>query len=251
MNRIARAATILAMTAFALLSLGCASRGPVRVAVYADEGAMEPYITAAQDAVRADGMRCERIVADDVRSGALKSYDVVIFPGGTGNGLAASLGEEGGAAVTEFARDGGGVIGVCAGGYLCAVGYNDGTARVELVNARLWDLDNWARGEGTVDIDLARSGTRATLRFENAPVFEPAGREDLPPYETIARFASDPAGTPTGRESIAGHDAIVAAPFGKGRVVLFGPHPELTPGQEHLLQRAVRWTAGRTDSPVD
>ncbi len=241
------AITLLAMT---LVSPGCSSRTPLRVAVYSDAGAMEPYITAAETTVRSENVPCERILAEDVRGGDLDDFDVVIFPGGSGNGLAESLGEDGGAAVTEFVRDGGGVIGLCAGGYLCAIGYNEKTSRVELINARVWDLDNWARGEGIAEVKLDESEEPVRLHFENAPVFEPGIRDDLPPYVSLGRFVSDPAGEPPGRDSIAGRDAIVASSFGEGRVVLFGPHPELTSGQGHLLPNAVQWAAGRSEKPL-
>lgn len=42
-----------------------------------------------------------------------------------------------------------------------------------------------------------------------------------------------------------GRDAIVAAGFGEGRVVVFGPHPELTPELNHWLVNAVIWAAGQ------
>jgi anti-sigma factor ChrR (cupin superfamily) len=41
-----------------------------------------------------------------------------------------------------------------------------------------------------------------------------------------------------------GRDAVIAAPCGKGRVVAFGPHAELSPGLHHWLCSAVRWSAG-------
>jgi len=241
----------LMMMALLLLPLalaGCVARGPVRTAVYADAGAEEPYIGDVVTALASDAITCDRIMQADVVSGKLAAYDVIVFPGGTGNGLAKSLGSEGCATVTEFAKQGGGVIGICAGGYLCAEGYNEQTRQLELVNARLWDLDHWERGEGTTELELV-GGERATLRFENAPIFEPGSRTDLPAYVALAHFVSDPAGEPTGRASIAGHAAAVAAPFGQGRVVLFGPHPERTPGQEYLLRNAALWAAGRMDTP--
>src|SRR5690606_15231024 len=77
------------------------------------------------------------------------------------------------------------------------------------------------------------------------PVFEPGKKGlDLPPYVPLAIFVSDVVAEPQGRESMVGHDAIIAAPYHKGRVVLFGPHPELTPGLEPLFQSALKWAAG-------
>jgi hypothetical protein len=223
---------------------------PLRVAIYADEGAMEPYISKAAEAAESAGMTVSRVKAADIVGGALADRDVIVFPGGTGNGQAKSLGEGGSDAVRTFAMKGGGVIGVCAGGYLLAEGYNEGTNRLELINARLWDLDNWERGEGFVTIRPLGSDDAELLkiRFENAPVFEPGQKGlELPPYVSLAKFATDVVPDPEGRESMAGHDAIIAAPYHDGRVVMFGPHPELTPGLEHLFQSALRWAGGEGD----
>jgi hypothetical protein len=49
---------------------------------------------------------------------------------------------------------------------------------------------------------------------------------------------------------MAGRDAVVAAPLGEGRLVVFGPHPELSPGVEHWLQNAVRWSAGEGSDAI-
>ncbi len=231
-------------------ALACSAK-PIRVAVYADEGAMEPYISKAAEAAESAGMTVTRVKAADIVGGALEEQDVIVFPGGTGNGLARSLGESASPIVREFAARGGGVIGVCAGGYLLAEGYNEGTNRLELINAQLWDLDNWARGEGTVQIRRADQpdSDPITIKFENAPVFEPGKKGlDLPPYVPLAKFVTDVVAEPQGRESMAGHDAIIAAPYGEGRVVLFGPHPELTPGLEPLFQNALKWAARKGDA---
>ncbi len=235
-------AAIALMTAHSLLRAE-----PLRVAVYADEGAMEPYISKAAGAAESAGMMVSRVKASDIVAGALDEHDVIVFPGGTGNGLARSLGEDASPIVREFAAGGGGVIGVCAGGYLLAEGYNEDTNRLELINARLWDLSNWARGQGSVTIRPTEDpdAEPVLIRFENAPVFEPGTKGlDLPPYVSLARFVSDVVAEPEGRESMAGHDAIIAARYGEGRVVLFGPHPELTPGLEPLFQSALLWAAG-------
>lgn len=37
-----------------------------------------------------------------------------------------------------------------------------------------------------------------------------------------------------------GSPAIIAASYGRGRVILFSPHPDIAPGLESWLIRAVR-----------
>lgn len=239
---------LLAMMTTIAMPLSLSAR-ELRVAIYADEGAMEPYIAATGEVAASAGMEVTRVTAADLASGALSHQDVIVFPGGTGNGQARSLGEEGAAAVRGFAEAGGGVIGICAGGYLLVEGYNEDTRRIELIAARLWDLSNWARGTGMVDVRAGEGAEPLRMHFENGAVFERTeGLAALPPYAPLAEFASDVVPEPEGRESMAGKDAIIAAPFGEGRVVLFGPHPELTPGLEDLLVNALRWAAGEGEA---
>ena len=45
-------------------------------------------------------------------------FDVLVFPGGSGNGQATALGESGLAAVRAFVTAGGGYIGTCGGAFL-------------------------------------------------------------------------------------------------------------------------------------
>ena len=39
--------------------------------------------------------------------------------------------------------------------------------------------------------------------------------------------------------------AIVAAPFGRGRVLSISPHPEFTPELHPMIADAVRWVRGQ------
>jgi len=247
--RFAILVTILALTFAQRLF----AADPLRIAIYADAGAMEPYITKAADAATSAGMAVSRVTAQDIVEGVLSAQDAIVFPGGTGGGLARSLGAAASPIVREFVAGGGGVIGICAGGYLLSDGYSEDTNRLELINAGRWDSDNWARGEGFVEIQPTGSDEAKPLRirFENAPVFVPSKKGlDLPPYVSLATFRTDLTAEPVNRESIVGKDAIIAAPYGKGRVVLFGPHPELTPGLEQHYQNALRWVAGEGDGVI-
>ena len=47
-----------------------------------------------------------------------EAFDVLVFPGGSGNGQAAALGEAGLVAVRNFVAQGGGYIGTCGGAFL-------------------------------------------------------------------------------------------------------------------------------------
>lgn len=216
----------------------------------------------------APGLAADRISTEVLLTERLKDYDVIVFPGGTGGGQASLLGVEGGRAVTRFVAEGKGVVGICAGGYLVMEGWGPATRAIELINARNWagENGNWARGEKFITVHVLPPGTppaeittapitmsavdeatSRTMWYENGPIFVPASVDGLPSYTPLVRFVTDLTrkGAPAGM--MAGRDAVVAAPFGKGRVVAFSPHPELSPGLNHWLINAVRWAAAGND----
>ena len=224
----------------------------LRVGLFADAVATDRRSREGVERVvkTAKDMKIERVTSQTITSKELNDFDVLIFPGGSGNGEASALGAEGGAAVEEFVARGKGYIGICAGSYLMNEGWNEKTKCVELINAYCFDLDNWARGEGWIKVKFAEPFgdllTSETIWYENGPIFAPAAL-DLPAYTSLAKFATDytAKGAPTGM--MIDHDAIVAAPYRKGRVVGFSPHPELSPAFNSMLLSAIRWAAAGDD----
>jgi hypothetical protein len=77
------------------------------------------------------------------------------------------------------------------------------------------------------------------VAYENGPVIGPIQRDDMPPYRTLARFTSEVAenGSPPG--IMTGAPAMAEGTFGKGRVIIFSPHPERTPGLERIVPLAL------------
>ena len=190
-----------------------------------------------------------QVNVEELRAG-LNEFDVIIFPGGTGSGQGRALTVDGAKQISEYTRNGGGVIAICAGGYLVAEGYSDETRAIELVNAKLWDGENWERGESFIKVATVANGdsnSTHTMWFENGPIFVPAGRDDLPAYTPLVRYVTDMSAPDAPSDMMKGRDAIIAAPFGKGRVIVFGPHPELSPEVNHWLVNAVHWAAGNGD----
>ena len=125
---------------------------------------------------------------------------------------------------------GGGFVGLCAGAYLASSGYD---WSLGILDALVVDREHWARGRGEVDVHFTPAGRvaasagalRADLRYVNGPLYEPAGREDLPDYEVWATYESEinTNGAPEG--VMLGKPAIVLGEFGAGRVVATGHRP--------------------------
>jgi glutamine amidotransferase-like uncharacterized protein len=227
-----------------------AATKPIRVALYADSGAAKTGSPKVKESLpKEEGFDLQLVTAEQIRAGALKDFDVLIQPGGSGSKQASTLGEEGRQCVKQFVAKGGGYIGICAGSYLASANY---PWSLNLLDARVVDTEHWARGTGNVTINLTRAGRQAlgaeqdqcTIYYGQGPLLAPAEKKDINDYEQLASYETEIAkrGAPTG--VMKGTTAIARASYEKGRVQCFSPHPEKTPGLEPFLQAAVRWAAG-------
>jgi glutamine amidotransferase-like uncharacterized protein len=227
---------------------------PIRVALYADSGAAKAGSPKVKESLPSErGFELKLVTADQIRAGALKEFDVLIQPGGSGSKQASTLGEEGRKCVRDFVANGGGYIGICAGSYLASAHY---PWSLNLLDARVVDTEHWARGTGNVTINLTRTGRESlgskveqcTIYYGQGPLLAPGEKEDILDYEPLASYETEIAkrGAPTG--VMKGTTAIARATYEKGRVQCFSPHPEKTPGLEPFLQAAVRWVAEKKTS---
>jgi hypothetical protein len=188
------------------------------------------------------------LTAADIRDGALDRIDVLLVPGGSGSKQADELEEKGREAIRAFVRRGGGYVGFCAGAYLASAQYS---WSLHLLDAKVIDREHWARGTGSVKIklngagrDLLGSSEIVDIYYGQGPLLGPADSPDIPDFEALAWYETEIAknGAPSG--VMKGTVAVARAPFGKGRVFCFSPHPESTDGLDYFVERAVEWAAG-------
>src|SRR5687767_8592073 len=100
------------------LSTAFAADGPIRVALYDDEGAAGKGVPKVAEILGDPARFTVTIFKAAEVTAALKEADVVIFTGGSGSKQGNAIGEAGRAEVQRFVRDGGGYVGICAGAYL-------------------------------------------------------------------------------------------------------------------------------------
>jgi glutamine amidotransferase-like uncharacterized protein len=228
---------------------------PIRVAVYQGPGAgpsRNDLMTVLGAAKGAPALAVSSVTPEAIRDGKLKDFDVLIHPGGSGGGQGRALEAQGREAVREFVRNGGGFIGICAGAYLATDDYD---WSLGLIEARAVDRKHWARGKGTVEVELSPAakeffGTGAApiaIHYAQGPLL---GRREwdnplAPEYESLGIYRTGIAekGAPEG--IMPGTSAIVRTMFEKGRVFAFSPHPEMTDGLGFMVERAVNWVAKR------
>lgn len=256
---------------------------PIRVAEYVGAGSdwFNPQLSAGKSLRilnAAPGFANVTLLHDeDALVAQLKpgAFDVVFFPGGSGGGEKKSLGIKGAASVQAFVKAGGGYLGICAGAYLAEplglIKYKkmepwdrgDGDVLVQWEQAGRdalqlgpeHDFPGWGLGDGPAHAgNLSASAfapnTNMTLHYGQGPIF---ANEDSPAYTRLATYKTEihklhPKET-TGE--MVGTAAVITALYGKGRVLLSSPHPELTsqPGRKPIIERYARYAARRDFAP--
>ncbi len=223
---------------------------PVRVALFNDERAGDDPVRRLSDLLEQEtSCTLQLVTPEDIHTGILNRFDVVIFPGGSGIAQAEALGKNGKRAVRAFIRNGGGYVGICAGAFLATAGHD---WSLGLVNANALTGERGVPGHGTVDVKLIDTGKRIfgdgprtlDMLYSGGPILSHARRSDLPRYVTLATFRTEVWRYEPQKGTMADTPAIIAGCFGKGHVILFSPHPETTEGLESLVRRAVMATAG-------
>lgn len=223
---------------------------PVRVAIFSGKGAPLDGVVNVENRIRSiPGATVTRVSAEKMGTIDLTAFDVVVFSGGSGSAQAEAIGAAGRHNVREFVRGGGGYLGICAGAYLACANYS---WSLGLINASTVS-SKWRRGRGFMDAEVTPAGQALLgavpgtfkIRYANGPIIKPGGRPDLPPYTTVAVFRSEIAENETPAGVMVDSPAQALGTFGRGRVFISSPHPENTPGLEHVVPRAILWASGR------
>lgn len=234
----------------------------IDVALYDSAGASAKGITNLSRLLgQSEGISVVRVGPSDMTAAVLKPFEVVLFPGGSGSKQGRAIGEEGREVVRSFVKRGNGVVGICAGAFLCSSHY-DWSLRV--INTAVFNKtveipgvgrkSMWYRG-ATQDVQMELEGAAAAIlgksgdvkvRYHNGPIISVGKAADLPLYTPLAWFRSEVSKYEPQKGTMINTPAIVVADFGKGRVLSVSPHPEATPGLESMIVNGVRWAAGKT-----
>lgn len=227
----------------------CYAQSAYRAAVFRDHGVSDTCALATLQILNnAPDFTASFISAHEIRNGGLKDFDVVLFPGGTGSGESKALGDEGWIALRAFLEEGGGYLGTCAGAYLALVNLERESGR--LIDAELQEGE-WERGEAILKVELSNEGKKVLgdiegwidIVYQNGPVFHPANYDKLTPYSVLMYFRTETAENNAPRGVQVNSPAIAYGPYGKGRVIICSPHPELTPNMSFIVPKLVKFAA--------
>jgi glutamine amidotransferase-like uncharacterized protein len=217
---------------------------PIRIAIYEGVGSVKEGVGHVEAGVKLiPDATIERLPAKEFATRDLSKFDVVIFSAGTASAQAKDIGDAGRQKVRRYVEQGGAYLGICAGAYLACAEFDWG---LQLINAHTIS-DKWQRGEGTVEMQLTSEGRKLfgkveapmKVRYENGPLIGQFDREGMPPFRTLATYSTEIAENDSPVGIMKDSPAMAEAPFGKGRVIIFSPHPENTPGLERILPLAI------------
>ncbi|MFH1466220.1 MAG: BPL-N domain-containing protein [Pseudomonadota bacterium] len=245
---------------------------PPRVAIYDDTAgpfasAWAPGLDAMEAAVLAAGYEPTRIGRDDLNDtpGLLHGFDALLFGGGYAYpGYTVHISAAGKARIQEFVAAGGAFVGICAGAYFAcdSLAYEG----AEFGDESGYDLDLYPGvcGGPVSEVSSYPTWAPATLDFAGHEAYEGFAAA---PFQRQLFYAGGPyfEAPPAGAEVLASYDdtgphqglaAVIAVPYGAGRVVLWGPHPEVLEVDEpsdvtmdarnrELYARVVGWAASK------
>jgi len=175
-----------------------------------------------------------------INSATLTGYNVLAMPGGSGGYDYLHSSSISGTAIRNFIASGKGYIGICAGAYSAASHtdyYYDGWGIAPHIRCKAVNYEGGlpllitSAGEQVLGI----SGTK-TLAHYNGPAMYTSGNA-----LTFATYAD-------GSTGYKGYAAIVGDYYGNGRVVLSGPHPELSPLVPTFVSRLIYWASSSSPS---
>jgi glutamine amidotransferase-like uncharacterized protein len=222
--------------------------GETRVAVYSGAGAQDNMkLRYVIDYF--PKLVCEFVSPEEIRSGILNQFDVVILPGGAGNVQAGALQASGRDIIKKFVTDGGGYIGICAGAYLATDGF---PWSLGIIDAKAVHTSNWKRGLGNIEIEVVQPELcfpnvlpgKYDVYYANGPILAESGNPDIQDFSVLAYFRTEIAEGEAPRGVMVDTPAIIYGVFGKGKVFVSSPHPEKNDETMRIILDAINYVSG-------
>lgn len=173
-----------------------------------------------------------------INSAVLSSYDVLIMPGGTSGRSYLGNSKIKGADIKKFVSSGKGYVGICAGSYSASYkvdGYYYGWGIAPHVNCKAVSY----KGQLPISMTpngkniLGYSGTQTVYHWNGPAMYIKSGAFSMATYsDSKTRYKN--------------YAAIIGDTYGSGRVVLSGPHPELSPQKPAMLAKMIIWAAKKS-----
>jgi len=178
------------------------------------------------------GYKLAPVTAEDINEGRLDGFMILLIPGGDSGTYSHDITSEGKENIRRFIYAGGAYIGICGGSLFAYGNWNLDLIQRQVASSSDLDL------QGTCRINIADPGH---------PVAQSLPQSfDIYCTGIIIRPDKDSNVTVVGTYEANGKDAMVAFEYGRGRVFLFGPHPEFNEDNWRLMKNVIRWCLHET-----
>jgi glutamine amidotransferase-like uncharacterized protein len=196
-----------------------------QVAIYNDTGAWADGVVAFEKFLDYKNMTWEEVKGRDINTNNLTAlYDALYMPGGNSAWYKKRISRSGEQNIRDLVSSGGGYIGICAGAYYaCDMIIWEGDEYdnpLDLYDGygigALYEIQPWDYSDMTY-----------VSMVSSHPInqYEPAKERSL--YWGGPRFEGGTYDTVATYDEVNDAPAIITCSYGSGRVILFGPHPEI------------------------
>lgn len=222
----------------------------INVGVFNGNGASTVCVFETIEALKMDsGILVIEVSAAEIMMDKLNELDVIVFPGGSGSKEFNNLGLQAAEKVQKFARkEGNGVVGICAGGYLLASTPNYASLKMLPVHSI---RDYYNRGRGLISFKNTPEGDKifpelkgmeeAFVQYYDGPMYENIDSSNFTVLATVNSDIATKEGYPKGVS--VNKPAFGISNYGEGRVIMTTGHPEATSGMRWIVPRMARWAA--------
>ncbi|MDD3858938.1 MAG: BPL-N domain-containing protein [Bacteroidales bacterium] len=171
----------------------------------------------------------------------IEKYHLIILPGGGGLRICWGLGDIGKENIRNYLRNGGKLLGVCAGAYAISAQRKDylGVSPVKIV-----DFKNCCRGEALLDIRITIEGSSyfktepnsiLSIIYHNGPVVYHVDILETKNLEVLATFKQELTHVNGTAGDMINTPAIWMNDYAKGKVIGISPHIERTINNDHYI----------------
>ena len=194
------------------------------LAVYHDDGVWLDGLTATEQMLDWMGITWKEVTADDLNSVGLEGFSALWIGGGWSPDYERKIRESGRRAILEMIERGGAYIGVCAGAYYAAetvvwkgesYPYSLKLFHGAAVGPEIYSWPYYGMAELAMNTEhpINTDGNKEeSILLYGGGHFAPAAGQEMDIVATYERT---------------GNPAGITFSYGKGRVVLFGVHPEI------------------------
>jgi len=209
-----------------------------KVLIYNGDGVMDSSVDGIEDCLNdsnnqniSRNNKFQYSTTGVINSNTLSGYDVLIMPGGEFSYYIDSDDIDS-QAIKQFVQGGKGYIGICAGAYIASDyinGYYSGWGLAPDVTTYTENYEGLLQISSTDFGNKVLNSSLTNIHMQNGPAMSTNDSQII-----MAKFADNN----TGYQNYA---AIIGDTYGSGRVILSGPHPEVSPENPQLLTNMVLW----------